>query len=124
MPLLAWYGLVAALIFGAGAAASWKVTSDHYEARAAKDDRVALEDFETAVLGMNQLSAALEVSKGESKIVYKTIEKRIPRLVERAVYLRECVDDDGLRLINEAIAGKLHTGEPVKPLPAPDATGK
>lgn len=111
MPIIGIYALVAAIIFSAGAGVSWKFTSDHYEAKAAKEDRVALEDFKTAVQGMNALSKALEDQKNESRVVYRTIEKQIPKIVERPVYRNECVDDRGLRLINEALSGRLDPTE-------------
>lgn len=121
LPLI--YAGIAAGLIGLGSAVGWKVTSDYYEAKHAKDDRVALEDFKTAVLGMNQLSAALEESRREKKIVYKTIRKLVPEIVERPVYRNECVDDDGLRVINYALAGQIHSGEPANPVPADPAVG-
>ena len=121
LPLI--YAGIAAGLIGLGSAVGWKVTSDYYEAKHAKDDRVALEDFKTAVLGMNQLSAALEESRREKKIVYKTIRKLVPEIVERPVYRNECVDDDGLRVINYALAGQIHTGESANPVPADPAVG-
>ena len=114
MPIIGIYALVAAIIFSAGAGVSWKFTSDHYEAKAAKEDRVALEDFKTAVQGMNALSKALEDQKNEARIVYKTIEKQIPKVVERPVYRNECLDADGVRIANEALAGKLDSAEHVE----------
>lgn len=124
MPIFAVYGAIAAIIFTLGAGVSWKVTSDHYEAKHAKDDRVAREDFQTAVLGMNQLSAALQGKKSEQKTVYRTIQKEVPVVVDRPVYRNECVDDDGLRLVNEALAGKLRTSGHDAAVPAAEPVGR
>lgn len=121
MPIIGIYALIAAVIFSAGAGVSWKFTSDHYEAKAAKDDRVALEDFKTAVQGMNALSKELEDQKNETRVVYKTIEKQIPKIVERPVYRNECIDDRGLLLVNEALSGRLDSAEHVKRLPGDTA---
>lgn len=114
MPIIGIYALVAAVIFSAGAGVSWKFTSDHYEAKAARDDRVALEDFKTAVQGMNALSKALEDQKNETRVVYKTIEREIPKIVDRPVYRNECIDLDGVSVINQALAGKLDSTKHVK----------
>lgn len=124
MPIIFVYIGIAVALIGFGGSVGWKVTSDHYEAKAAKDDRVALADFETAVLGMNVLSKALEDSKGEIKVVYRTIERKIPQIIDRPVYRDECLDDDGLRIVAEAFAGKLdNSTKHVERVPAVNSVG-
>jgi hypothetical protein len=113
MPILAIYGIIAAVLVALGGGIGWKVTSDHYEAKHAKDDRVALTDFQTAVLGMSQLSVALEKVKSENRKMYRSIQNRVPEIVSRPVYIRECLDDDGLRLINEAFGGNSDSSKHV-----------
>lgn len=125
MPIFLVYIGIALALIGFGGSIGWKVTANHYEAKAAKDDRVALEDFQSAVLGMNVLSKALEDSKGEIKVVYRTIERKIPQIIDRPVYRDECLDDDGLRIIAQAFAGKLdNSAEHVERVQAANPAGR
>lgn len=65
---------------------------------------------------MNDIAAQLETAKNERQIVTKTITKRVIELVDRPVYRNVCLDDDGLQLINAALAGK---GPSVAPAAVP-----
>lgn len=125
MPIILVYIGIALALIGFGGTVGWKVTANHYEAKAAKGDRIALADFETAVLGMNVLSKALEDSKGEIKVVYRTIERKIPQIIDRPVYRDECLDSDGLRIVAQAFAGKLdNSAEHAERVPAVDPAGR
>lgn len=54
----------------------------------------------------NSVAAGLEAKKVEREIVYVTIEKEIEKVVSRDIYRNDCIDDDGLRLINESLSGR------------------
>ena len=43
--------------------------------------------------------------KTETEIRYVTVTREVEKLVERPVYLQQCLDDDGLRALNAQIAG-------------------
>ena len=43
--------------------------------------------------------------KTETEIRYVTVTREVEKLVERPVYLQQCLDDDGLRAINAQILG-------------------
>ena len=70
---------------------------------------------------LNTATADLEVAKNERQIVYKTITKRVDRIIDRPIYLNSCIDDDGMRLANAALAGKA-ASDPSQPDPAVSAT--
>lgn len=56
--------------------------------------------------------------QARARVVTRTIQQQVDKVVERAVY-RDCrLDDDGLRLWNAANAG-AETPPPAKPDPAP-----
>ncbi|MGN1056970.1 MAG: hypothetical protein ACI4QS_09695 [Comamonas sp.] len=41
----------------------------------------------------------------KTEIRYVTVTKEVEKLVERPVYLQQCMDDDGLRALNAQILG-------------------
>lgn len=65
-------------------------------------------------------ATGLEVDRGKTKVVFRTITQTVDKIVERAVYRNVCLDDDGLRNANAALLGK--SADPAKPdggMPAP-----
>lgn len=124
MPVLTWLkigaavGLLAALI-GSGAGIYKHIYNKGYEAAERKHD------YELAKARKKAEDAAtmLEAQKSERRIVYETVTKEINKIVERPIYLSDCVDDDGLYAINQAIAGKL-TLKPSTTLSTVDSVGR
>jgi hypothetical protein len=114
------YGLIAAAVFASGAYSGHKVTANSYKADMLEVERAANERFKAESKKLNEVAAALEAAKNEKQIVYRTITKTVDRIIDRPVYLNVCLDDDGLRVINDALAGK--TADPGKPDAAMPAT--
>jgi len=77
---------------------------DQYKAEQAivqaKADKAQQEKYDT-------LAAEYEVAKASREIVYKTIVKRVEKIVDRPVYSTSCVDADGLDAANKALEGVL-----------------
>jgi ferritin-like metal-binding protein YciE len=70
----------------------------------------------------NDLAAQLEQARAERKTTYATITKTVDRIVDRPVYRAECIDADGVRSINAALAGKAaDPGQPDAAMPAASA---
>lgn len=105
-----------------GAATATKLTADHYDAKAAKAQQAAAEAYQARTVELNQVSADLERAKHEKQIVYRTITKRVETYIYRPIYLRDAIDDDGLRDINAALAG-ANPAEPAPAMPAAAASG-
>lgn len=57
--------------------------------------------------------------KAKEEIVYVDRVRTVTKLVARPVYRNVCIDDDGLRLLNDAIAGRPAAGQPAPALPGP-----
>lgn len=57
-------------------------------------------------LKYDTLAADYEVAKASREVVYKTITKRVDKIVERKVYSNECFDLEGLEEANKALRGK------------------
>lgn len=70
---------------------------------------------------MNTVALMAEVRKDEARVVYKTITKRVDRIVDRPIYVTGvCLDADGLQLAQAAITGQApDPGKPDPALPAP-----
>lgn len=120
LPLLACGALLCATF---GAAASYKLTADHYQAAAARAQQEAAAAYQARTVELNQVSAELERARREKKIVYRTIEKRVETYIDRPIYLRDCADDDGLRDENAALTRTTNPRKPAPALPGPDADG-
>lgn len=54
----------------------------------------------------DQLAAQLADAQASRKVTYATITKTVDRIVDRPVFRSNCIDADGLRSINDALAGK------------------
>lgn len=118
LPMLAASALA---VFVLGAGASYKVTANHYQAAAAEQERAAAVAYAERTEQLNAVSADLERARNERKVVYKTITQRVDRIVTRDVYRNTCLDSDGLRTINDALAGRASSGEPAESLPTTGA---
>jgi hypothetical protein len=69
-------------------------------AQQAEHERIAKLNFRN-----NEVAGSLATKQADQKVIYATITKTVDRVVERPVYRSECIDDDGLRNINAALAG-------------------
>lgn len=112
--------LVAAALGGAGA---WKVQGWRFAAQ----DAQRLEDQAEATRFNEQAASAastgFEVKKASNETRYRTITIEVEKIVDRPVYLQQCIDDDGLRLINSQIRREAPPGQPGLKLPRPGAPG-
>jgi hypothetical protein len=98
--------IAAGIGFSAGAGSAYKLTADHYSAAAAKEQQDAAEAYQAKAEELNQVSADLERARHDRKVVYRTITQQVERIVTRDVYRNQCVDSDGVSIINAALAGK------------------
>jgi hypothetical protein len=47
----------------------------------------------------------------------KVVEKAVIKLIDRPVYLNECMDADGVRLVEQARSGKAKPSQPASEMP-------
>jgi hypothetical protein len=110
---------VAAFVIGAGAGV--KITADHYQAAAARSQQEAAGAYQARTVELNDIAAQLEQSRHERKTVYRTITREVDKVVSRDVYRNVCLDSDGVRLVNDALAGRASAGQPADAVPAAGA---
>lgn len=112
MILAYWRQLVAVLILVVTFIAGWQVKS----AFIAKRD-LAIAEAKAEFIKAYQTAEAdkaniLEQKLAELKANEKTIERERIKIIDRPVYSNECLDADGLQLIERARAGKTNSSQP------------
>jgi hypothetical protein len=117
--------LIAGLVgMAVGAGSAGKVVSNHYRAEAAAQKKADAKAYQARTVEFNQVSAELEQARNDRKIVYRTITRNVQTYIDRPVYQRECLDDDGLRDANAALAGAARAREPAPAVSAAGAAGR
>lgn len=90
-------------------------TASHYTSKLVHADwdkekleeaKKAQDAYDALTAQYNNVSALLEATKNERKTVYKTITKQVDKIIEREVYKRDCIDNDGRLLLDAALAGR------------------
>ncbi len=69
----------------------------------ARDEVQKVRDAMTAQA--NEAVNSLENQNAKARVLYRTVTQMVDRVVDRPVYRNTCLDDDGLRLVNFALAG-------------------
>jgi len=125
MPIIGIYAIVSATVFALGGYLGHTLTANSYKADMLEAQKQALIEYTTQTEKLNGISAELEKSKNEKQIVYRTITKKVEKLIERPIYSIDCIDADGVQLINSAFAGKASdTKEPITVLPTITTIGR
>ncbi|MGX2584729.1 hypothetical protein ACWB3E_18825 [Acinetobacter baumannii] len=65
-------------------------------------ERKNLKDLAEKQNQINKVSADYEQVKAEQNTKVEYIEREVQKIVDRPIYINTCLDDDGVRLINEA----------------------
>ena len=112
--------LVAAALGGAGA---WKVQGWRCAAQDAQRLEAQAEATRINEKAASAASTSFETKKASNETRYRTITVEVEKIVDRPVYLQQCIDDDGLRLINSQIRRETPPGQPGLKLPRPGAPG-
>jgi hypothetical protein len=102
----------------------FKLTADaraegYAKARAECEEAARLQ--REAEMGKANLAATdLEKGNAKARVVYRTITREVDKIVERPVYRNVCLDDDGLRRANAALAeAGAAAAEPDSRVPQP-----
>lgn len=114
--------LMAALVgVAAGAGSTYKVVANHYRAEAVAQKEADAEAYQARTVELNAIAAQLEQARHDRKTVYRTITQQVEKVVTRDVYRNVCIDGDGLRAINAALAGRADPSQPADAMPAAGA---
>lgn len=102
-----------------GGSLGYKFTANHYTAKMSLQQAVAQQQYEKRVFEVDTIAGELEKVKNERQILSQAIADRLEVVIDRPVYRNVCIDDDGLRLLNDAIKGTPNPAKPVARVPAP-----
>lgn len=90
---------------------TWHFVAAHYELeiKAARADEVqkAAQAYQALTNKYNDAAANLETAKAHTNVVRETIVREVPKIIDRPVYMRDCIDNDGRMLINAALSNTL-----------------
>jgi len=119
------YLLASAALTAGSAYVSHRITAASYQADIIKEQQQAAAGLLAAAEKANKHAEYLEKERAKREIIYRTITKKVDRIVDRPVYIRNCLDDDGLRMANEALTGApAAVAEPDAAMPSIDAPGR
>lgn len=104
--------LAAALTF----AGTWKVQNWRFGAKEAARIEAEAEARRNDEKRADTASESHEKAKVKVRTEFQTIYQEVEKIVERPVYRNVCLDEDGIRLLNQAIKGaasgsQTHTGD-------------
>ena len=109
-----WKMILSGLALGAAFVAGWVVKGafdDSAELAAQKARETLIKELrENEAHIANILERKLEELRANEKV----IERERIKIIDRPVYHNECLDADGLRLIERARTGKADTSKPTK----------
>lgn len=91
--------VAALLAFGS----AWKVQDWRFDAREKERLELAQEAQKMRQKATVQASVKYEKKKEETRVKYVTVVETIEKIVERPIYKNTCIDEDGLKVINEGI---------------------
>lgn len=117
MPLTGWVAIIALAL---GFTGGWRVHVWKDAADARDAQKAAEVEFMRREKAQYDAATAHEKTRTRIQYVDREVTKEIDRVVEKPVYRELCLDADGLRLANEAIAA---TGPASQPAPAVPASG-
>lgn len=78
----------------------------HEEATVAAIQAQQQAAINAAIARANTAEADLATERQKSHVVYQTITHEVDHVIDRPVYRSDCLDADGLRLVNAAFAGQ------------------
>lgn len=96
--------------FGAGYAWRWHGEAAREQARIVKEQMDAAEDRRIRNLAADKGVQVTHEEKVKTQIVFQQINTELKEIVTREIYRNVCIDDDGLRLWNDAAEGVRHVG--------------
>lgn len=102
-------GLCAAVLgFGSGwVVHGWEQAADE-KTRIEQEAKKKDEQVNTAHVA----STGFEEKRTANEVRYRTVTVTVEKVVDRPVYINQCIDDDGLRILNDQILRRTDPGQP------------
>ena len=101
-----------------GFTGGWTTNGWRHDAQRAVEHAAAARDLAKRMDRVDEAATAHEEFKAKEEVRYVERVKVVRQLVDRPVYRNVCLDGDGVRLLNDAIAGREGAGQPAPTVPA------
>lgn len=108
---------IAIALFAFGFLGGWKIEAWRRDSADLERQNKAVAENIRRDKASYDAGAEHEDFKAKEEIRYVERWRTATKIIERPVYRNVCIDDDGVRLINDAIAGRLPAGEPLSTVP-------
>ncbi len=108
---------IAIALFAFGFLGGWKVEAWRRDSADLERQNKAVAESVRRDKASYDAGAEHEDFKAKEEIRYVERWRTATKIIERPVYRNVCIDDDGVRIINDAIAGRLPAGEPLSAVP-------
>lgn len=93
-------------LYLAGCWSGWRVESWHRDSMEVAAVKKAQAERDAEALRASDAAKQLEAARALAATQQQAITKTVDRIVVRPVYTHVCLDADGVRILNAAIAGK------------------
>lgn len=112
-PLSKLYGALAGiaflvLVFFAGYGWRWHGEGERDAKRVAQEQQLAAEDHRLRSRAADFAEGKTVAKQRVTQQNFRAINTEIKETVTREIYLHDCIDDDGVRLWNDASEGRQH----------------
>ena len=118
-----WLAGGAAVALAVGFAGAWQVQGWRWEAADAQRLRVEQRDRLRQMERADGAAVAHEQHRAGLRQAAQIITREVERVVEVPLYRGECLDADGLQLIDRALGATADPGQPAPAVPAASAPG-
>lgn len=105
IPIWAGWLIGAALLAGSSFYGGIKVEADYRDAQELKRQQNALTEFRAEAVHADVAAQTFETKLETINATYAVAVVQVNQIVQRPIYSRDCLDADGMQLVNRALAG-------------------
>lgn len=105
--------------FGAGAAVGFKFHAGLVAERDLAASKIEKKNEDVQRTRGDKAAASHESFKTKAAVRDRIVQVEVDRVVEKPVYLNQCVDDDGLRILAADIDARAVAGVPARAVSSP-----
>lgn len=112
IPGLYTYVGTALVAVAVGFSAGWKTQGWRWDASEKQRIEQEAKERQKQLDRAHASSGVFEEKRSSNEIKYRTVTVAVKEFVDRPVYRNACLDDDGLRALNDQIAAITNSGKP------------
>ena len=105
------YAATALLAVVIGFTGGWKTQGWRWDAAEKQRIEVEAKERQKQLDRAHASSGVFEEKRTANETKYRTVTVTVKEFVDRPVYLNQCMDADGLRVLNEQISGNPNPGK-------------